>query len=99
MFIAITMMMVACVNAMGIEDKTFKVIRNKLSYEERIQHRINAFRNDLFESDNLEYSETILHIIWDYLTQYDDDDDINQATYKLKECIFYVSNYNQDRGA
>lgn len=70
-----------------------KLIRNELSYEDRIQHRINSFRRDIMMGDaDINYINTILETIYDYLEGFEDDDLI-ASTYKIKEAIFYIDNF------
>ncbi len=70
-----------------------KLIKNQLTHEERIQNRIDAFREDILDGDgNMEYVQQILHATLEYLSQYEDDD-IYCASVKVKESLFYVNNF------
>ena len=78
------------VNAMSTK---LKLIKNTMSYEERMQHRIDALQRDLFEGEcDVDYANEMLNIIHDYLQQFEDND-IFMSVYKIKEAIFYIENF------
>ena len=70
-----------------------ELIKNTLSYEERMQNRINALQRDLFEGEgDIDYANEMLNVIHDYLRQFEDND-IFMSVYKIKEAIFYIENF------
>lgn len=70
------------------------LISNPLTYEQRMEARIEALRRDLFSGDgDMEYCEEMLRCIHDYLLQYEDED-IIMSIFKIKEAIFYVAHFN-----
>jgi hypothetical protein len=70
-----------------------KLIKNNLSHEERIQHRIDSFRRDILSGDgDVVYVSDILDACYEYLMQYEDED-VFMSTIKIKEAIFYLDNF------
>ena len=71
-----------------------KVFKNTLSHNDRIQARIDALKVDLLAcDDDMQHIEDILIVAQNYLVSYEDED-IQQATVKVRECIFYISAFN-----
>lgn len=71
-----------------------KLIKNEMSHEERMQHRIDALYRDLHSGDgDMTYVNDVLNAIHDYLQEYEDND-IFMSVYKIKEAIFYIDNFN-----
>ena len=69
---------------------SFKVIKNNLTPEERYMHRIRALYNDLENmGGDLEYLESTLMAIDNYLCSFEHDYNLENATFRLKECIFW----------
>lgn len=74
-------------------DTELKLIKNTLTHEQRMMHRIRALYRDLQMGDgDVEYANRILLAVLDYLQQFEDED-LLQSTYKIKEAIFYVDNF------
>jgi len=72
----------------------FKLIKNTLSQEARMQHRIDAFRRDLYNEDgSMENLELIMNVVYEYLSQFEHDD-LCMSGIRIKESIFYISNFN-----
>ena len=73
--------------------KNLTLITNELSYEERIQARIDAFRMDILSGDgNRDYMRDILAACHDYLMEYEDAE-IYMSCFKIKEAIFYIDHF------
>lgn len=69
------------------------LIKNEIDHSERIQNRIEAFRQDILAGDgSMEYVEQILAAIHDYMIEFEDEDVIMSA-FKVKEACFYVNNF------
>jgi len=52
--------------------------------------------SDLESGDgDMTYVENVLGALHEYLLQFDDED-LFMSTFKLKECIFYVANFNNE---
>lgn len=69
------------------------LIKNELTLEQRMQHRINALRRDLMQGEGeIEYTNAVLNIVYDYLCEYEDED-VLFAAVKVKEGIFYLDNF------
>lgn len=74
---------------------SFKIIKNELTAEERYMHRIRALYNDLDEfGGDLSYLQDTLMAIDAYLCDFEHDYNLEQAHFRLKECIFWVGEYN-----
>lgn len=72
------------------------LITNNVPHEERIQRRIDAFAADIMASDGeMAHIEDILIAVHDYLIEYDDPN-IENAAVKIKESIFYVTEFMID---
>lgn len=72
-----------------------KIIKNNVSHEDRIQIRINNFAKEIQESGGeIQYVEAILVACIDYMHEYEDDD-IYQASVKIREGIYYLGNFLQ----
>lgn len=74
-----------------------KLIKNKLSHEERIQARIDGFRRELLDGGDggdgdMEYARDILAIVHDYMMMYSDEDVI-MSSIRIKESIFYIDHF------
>lgn len=83
------------VNVMDIKPD-LKLIKSPYTHEERIQARIDAFHKDIMAGDgDISYVEDILAALHDYLIQYEDED-IILSTFKIKEAIFYIANFNKE---
>lgn len=80
----------------SVTTMSFKVIKNNLTNEERFMHRIRSLYSDLesFNGD-LNYMQQVLLAIDDYLCTFEHDYCLDQATIRLKECIFWVAEYNE----
>lgn len=75
---------------------SFKVIKNELTDEERFMHRIRSLYSDLDAMDgNLAYLEQTLIAIDNYLCELEHNFQLEQATFRLKEAIFWVQDYNR----
>lgn len=70
-----------------------KLINTPFTHKERIEARIKAFRADILSGDaDIEYINDILDAVFDYLSDYQDDD-IYASTVKIKEAMFYLDNF------
>ena len=68
-----------------------KLINSPFTQEQRIQSRIDSFKNDLFKSEgDIYYMNQVLDICYEYLSEMDDED-LFMAAVKIKESIFYVN--------
>jgi len=75
---------------------TLKLISNPLTYDERIQARIDGFaREIMYGQGDMDYIDQIMRIIYEYMTEYENGD-IDMAAVKLKEAIFYVDCFKVD---
>ena len=73
--------------------KNLKLINSPHTHQERIQSRINAFQADILAGDgDINYVNDILVTVFEYLSEYDDQD-LYASAIKIKEAIFYIDNY------
>jgi hypothetical protein len=80
----------------SVMDTDLRLITNTLTHEERMMHRIRGLMSDLESGDgDMTYVENVLGALHEYLLQFDDED-LFMSTFKLKECIFYVANFNNE---
>ena len=78
----------------SVMDTDLRLITNTLTHEERMMHRIRGLMSDLESGDgDMTYVEATLDAINNYLMQFDDDLVIMSA-FKLRECIYYISDFN-----
>ena len=69
------------------------LIKNNLTYKQRMDARIEAFRHEILSGEgDLEYIEEIMRAIHDYLLEFSDEDVI-MGSIRLKESIFYIDHY------
>ena len=62
--------------------------------EERIFARIEAFKKDfMMQEGDLDLANNLIAVVVEYLQQFDDDIDLDQAFLKLNESIFYLDKY------
>lgn len=67
-----------------------KLITNTLTYDDRIQARIDGFAREIMAGQgNMEYVRDILIACNAYLVEYEDAD-IFMSCYKIKEAVFYI---------
>jgi hypothetical protein len=65
--------------------------------EERIQAKIDSFKKEFMLGDGDIYqAEELLHIIIEYLSEFENDPMLEQAYIKLNESFFWLSSYNSD---
>lgn len=70
-----------------------KLINSPFTQEQRIQAKIDSFRNDLFKGEgDIYYMNQVLDICYEYLEMCDDED-LFMAAIKIKESIFYVNHF------
>jgi len=73
-----------------------ELIKNTLSHEQRIQNRINAFQKDIMSGDgDINYIDDVLIAVQNYLCEFEDAD-LQQASVKIREAIFYVDAFKLD---
>ena len=74
-------------------DTNLKLIKNNMTHEERMMHRIRALYKDLESGENdVSYVFDILVALEEYLFQFQDED-IIASTYKIREATFYIANF------
>lgn len=77
-----------------VTNPTFKLIKNNMTHEERMMHRIRSLYRDLETGEgDMEYVEDVLRCIEMYMLQFEDEDVLCSAM-KVKEAIFYLCNFN-----
>lgn len=76
-----------------VMDTNLKLIKNNMTHEERMMHRIRALYRDLESGDgDVSYIHDILIALEAYLFQFEDED-IIASTYKIREATFYIDNF------
>jgi hypothetical protein len=69
----------------------------KTDPEERVQARIEAYRNELlYGEQSTEYIQQLLEISLDYITTMDYDPALEQTIIKLNETIYWLNGFNVD---
>ena len=69
------------------------LIKNTMTHDERMMHRIQALYRDLLSGDgDMSYAANVLNAVNDYILEYEDDD-LLMAHYKIKEAVFYIDNF------
>lgn len=72
----------------------FELITNTLSYERRIQNRVDVLREEILAGDGaMLHLEDILIAAQSYMADYEDSD-IQSACLKVREAIFYLESFN-----
>lgn len=76
-----------------MSSERFGLIKNNLSYEQRIQARIDSFCKDIMDGDgSVEGVHQILECIYDYLCQYEGDE-IYMAAMRTREACYYLGDW------
>ena len=79
-----------------MSNKRFELIDNPLSHSDRIQARIDAFRDDILRGDgDVEYIREILAACHDYMMEFEESE-VYMSCFKIKEAIFYIDHFLND---
>ncbi len=71
-----------------------RLIKNKLTHKDRMQARIDSLKRDLLSGDgDMLYVEQVLDIVFDYMSQFEDED-VFMSALKIKEATFFIANFN-----
>ena len=76
------------------KDTNLILLPTPSTHDERIQARINEFRLSFMkEETDMGHVDMLLDVILEYLSEFGDEPELNQAFVKLNEVSFWISSY------